>query len=98
LPIPLDEYIKTFYKNVELYQENLDSVGSLQSGMLIFLNNSNITMDIVERYPNKDWNWYHLSLNQNIIIEIVERYPNHPWDWEGISKNPNIDFFLIISR
>ena len=31
LPIPLDDYIKTFDKNAELYQENLDSVGSLQN-------------------------------------------------------------------
>ena len=26
-------------------------------------NNPNITMEIIEKYPNKPWNWKYISLN-----------------------------------
>ena len=50
-----------------------------------FSYNPNITMEIVEKYPDKPWNWYRISCNPNITMEIVEKYPDKPWDWYGLS-------------
>jgi len=47
-------------------------------------------MDIVERHPEKDWDWTGISLNPNITMDFIERYPEKHWDWSGISYNPNI--------
>ena len=38
-------------------------------------------MDIIEKYPNKPWNWYYISWNPNITMEIIEKYPDKPWNW-----------------
>ena len=45
--------------------------------------NPNITMEIVEKYPDKPWDWYEFSYNPNITMEIVEKYPDKPWNWYG---------------
>ena len=31
-------------------------------------------MEIVEKYPNKPWNWGGLSFNPKITLELVEKY------------------------
>ena len=49
--------------------------------------NPNITMEMIEKYPNKDWNWSYLSWNRNITMEFIEKYPSKPWDWDYISWN-----------
>ena len=46
--------------------------------------------NIVEKYPNKPWNWNRLSSNPNITMEFIEKYPDKPWDWNELSRNPNI--------
>jgi hypothetical protein len=52
--------------------------------------NPNITMDIIEKYPNKPWNWNNISFNHNITIDNIEKYPEKPWNWNNISFNHNI--------
>ena len=53
--------------------------------------NSNITMEIIENFPDKPWNWNGISMNPNITMQIIEKYPDKPWNWYGISlNNPNI--------
>jgi len=47
-------------------------------------------MEIIEKYPNKPWNWNRISENPNLTMEIIEKYPNKPWNWIRISENPNI--------
>ena len=49
--------------------------------------NSNITMNIIEKYPDKPWNWYYMSQNPNITMEIIQKYPDKPRDWLWISLN-----------
>ena len=39
-------------------------------------------MEIIEKYPNKPWDWLWVSCNRNITMEIIEKYPNKPWEWE----------------
>ena len=31
-------------------------------------------MEIIEKYPNKPWNWDYISKNPNITIEFIEKY------------------------
>ena len=38
-------------------------------------------MEIIEKYPNKPWNWKGISCNPNITMEFIEKYPNKPWRW-----------------
>ena len=45
----------------------------------------NITMEIIEKYPDKPWDWYYISSNPNITMEFIEKYLDKPWDWEWIS-------------
>jgi len=57
--------------------------------------NPNITMDIIEKYPEKPWIWYYISDKPNITMEIIEKHPNKPWNWESISNNPNLTMEFI---
>ena len=52
-------------------------------------------MDIIEKHPEKPWNWYSISMNPNITMEMIEQHPEKPWDWYGISCNPNITMEFI---
>jgi hypothetical protein len=36
---------------------------------------------LLEKYPDKPWNWGFISKNPNLTIEFVENNPDKPWDW-----------------
>jgi hypothetical protein len=57
--------------------------------------NTNITTEIIEKYPEKPWDWGYISLNPNITLEFIEKYPEKPWDWYYISLNPNTTMEII---
>ena len=50
---------------------------------------------LLEKYPDKPWNWRWISMNPNITVDFIEKHPDKPWDWEGISMNPNITIDFI---
>ena len=50
----------------------------------------------VEKYYDKPWNWYGISMNPNITMDIIEQHPDKPWDWESISFNQNIRIETIL--
>jgi hypothetical protein len=52
-------------------------------------------MEIIEKYPDKSWDWKWISENPNITMEIIEKYPDNPWNWSYISENPNITMEII---
>ena len=52
--------------------------------------NPNITMDIINQYPEKPWDWNWISRNPNITMDIINQYTEKPWRWDGISYSPNI--------
>jgi hypothetical protein len=39
-------------------------------------------MDIIEKYPDKKWNWTAISYNPNITMDIIEKYPDKKWNWD----------------
>ena len=57
--------------------------------------NPNITWEIIENNPDKDWSWMFISENPNITMEIIENNPDKNWDWYFISCNPNITWEII---
>jgi hypothetical protein len=52
-------------------------------------------MDIIEKYPDKPWDWWYVSRNQNITMEFIENHLEKPWNWFWISSNPNITIDII---
>ena len=52
----------------------------------------NILEYLLEKYPDKPWDFERISNNSNITIEIIEKYPNKPWNWCYISRNPNNNY------
>ena len=50
---------------------------------------------LLEKYPEKPWDWLEISRNPNITMEDIERHPEKPWDWYYISNNPNITMEMI---
>ena len=52
-------------------------------------------MYLLEKYPDKLWDWSGISCNPNITMEIIEKYPDKPWNWNGISCNPNLTMKFI---
>jgi hypothetical protein len=51
-----------------------------------------LSLEWIEKYPNKPWDWRVLSRNHNLTLEWIEKYPDKPWDWNcfGLSDNPSI--------
>ena len=39
---------------------------------------------MIEKYPDKPWNWEWISRNPNLSMEMIEKYPDKPWDLESI--------------
>jgi len=50
---------------------------------------------MIEKYPDKPWNWHYISENLNITMEIIEKYPDKSWKWQSTSCNPNITIDMI---
>ena len=40
-----------------------------------------LLMDIINKNPDKEWDWYFISMNPNITWDIIESNPDKPWDW-----------------
>jgi len=52
-------------------------------------------MEIIEKHPEKPWNWLYISMNPNITMEMIEKHPEKPWNWIGISCHPNLTMEII---
>jgi DNA-dependent RNA polymerase auxiliary subunit epsilon len=53
---------------------------------------------LLEKYPDKPWNWRWISKNPNLTMEFIEKNPDKPWDWENLSRNFTIEFIKKKSR
>ena len=52
-------------------------------------------MDIIEKHPEKPWEWADISWNPNLTMEFIEKHPEEDWNWNLISVNPNITMDII---
>ncbi len=45
---------------------------------------------LVDKYPNKAWDWQSLSSNSKISFEFITNHPNKKWNPEAVSRNPSV--------
>lgn len=57
--------------------------------------NPNITQEIINNNPTKNWNYSYMSNNSNITFDFVKQHIDKPWDWRWLSQNPNITWDII---
>ena len=50
---------------------------------------------LLQRFPDRPWNWWFLSANPNITWEFIQANPDKHWSSYGISLNPNITWEII---
>ena len=41
-------------------------------------------MEIIDEFPDKDWDWGTISRNKNLTLKMIEKYPYKPWNWDTI--------------
>ncbi len=46
--------------------------------------------ELIQRNPDKSWDWDYVSRNPNITWEYIQSNPDMPWDWDNVSCNPNV--------
>jgi len=54
----------------------------------------NILSILLERYPERNWNFNYLSENP-YAIEYIKNHPEKFWNWELLNLNDNIDIELL---
>lgn len=86
-----------YYDSMRMYS---DISSSNSGGRDIFSNNPNVTLEWLEEYPDRNWDWDKLSNHPNLTFEWLKCFPTKPWNWELICKkkiytNTNIEESLI---
>lgn len=80
----------------DIIQENLDLfTNSSPDAWSYISNNLNITMEIVDRHPEYNWDWRVLSAHKNVTWDDIYCRPNRPWDIGWMSRNPNITWDIV---
>lgn len=63
----------------------------VESQKIKYINSKpNILSILLERYPDKNWNYHYLSENP-YAIEYIKNHPEITWDWDCLKYNINID-------
>ena len=57
----------------------------------------NITY-LINKYPDKQWDWYQLSRNPNITIQDILSRPDKQWDWACLSRYANITIKDVLNN
>ena len=55
----------------------------------------NTLEQLLNRFPDKPWNWKGISRNPNVTMDMIERHPDKPWHWDYVSLNPNLTMEMI---
>jgi len=70
---------------------------SLDSKKIKYINSKpNILSILLERYPDKDWNYHYLSENP-YAIEYIKNHPEITWQWDELKYNINIDIHTVFT-
>lgn len=54
------------------------------------LSSSEVSLNIVWKYPNEDWDWGELSHNPGITRKNIRENPDKKWDRYNMCMNPNL--------
>ncbi len=49
---------------------------------------------LLEKYPDKNWDYERLSINPNITFEYIKNNLTKEWDWEFISQRVTYKEFI----
>lgn len=52
-------------------------------------------LEIIEKYPNKQWNDTIISQNIYLTIKFIRSHPEIEWDWFYVSENKNFTIDII---
>ncbi len=50
-----------------------------------------LTLEVLEAFPNMAWGFHTLSLHPNFTFEWVERFPTKFWDWNHLSEIVDVE-------
>lgn len=57
--------------------------------------NPNLTLEFIEKYIDKNWNFRELSKHPNLTIDLVAKYKEKRWDWKYITVHHSATFEKI---
>lgn len=83
-----DRILSQIYANPAVSLEFIENCDII-SGWCSVSRNPNVTIQFLNKYPTKPWNWEELSKNLSFTI-IRANLTRHEWDWKGISANPTL--------
>lgn len=99
LDLPV-EILCLMLQNLEY--ENIINFSKTCKSIYILGNNPYIKVIVRERkcpflkvlrlFPDKDWDWYHLSESDDVSIHFIKDHPDFKWNWKIISKRVKFEF------
>lgn len=54
--------------------------------------------DLIDKYPNKYWDWTNLSRDPSTTFENVRTYINKPWSWPALSERLDLTQAYILDK
>lgn len=58
--------------------------------------NPNVTTETVDKYPNREWNWWFMHLVNGLTIEFVLKHMNKRWNWEELCVIITFEDYLTL--
>jgi hypothetical protein len=56
-----------------------------------------VTPAILQKYPEKDWNYSFLSENPS-MFSYIQSHPDKEWNWYTLSKNPKLTWDFVMQH
>ncbi len=78
-------------RSMEFFYNNLDKIGMRDFSQIA-------TQEIIEKYPNLNWQHDMLSRNKNITFEFTKKHPEINWNYERFSENPNMNINILLNN
>lgn len=79
-------YTMEFYKRKHDKIKEVKDIRQLREAGII----SNTLQQLLEAYPDKEWNFEMLSYNPNVSMKNIADHPNKNWDFRILSHHSNI--------
>ena len=58
----------------------------------------NLLCTLVEKFPDRGWNWKDLSGNPNIKLNTIKKFLTKNWEWYHISENITITWDQVLAN
>ena len=64
----------------------------------LYSNNENIDWNLLDKYPNMNWDFEALSKNKSLTWDFLKENLDLPWSWYELSQHKNITMEIIFSN